>query len=539
MPGESLEENSFLKTVLKKTFDFTVTLIGAALLFAGAVMILLNLTLRPYICRVLSGYLASDIKVAVIYIAPTGDIICVSPRASSASGEFLRADNAVIKCDVSGLRNKKLFFKEIIFNNPDLKIARGKKGFNISGLIKSVTAARTPSRDGYKFSVGHITFNYGEASFSDENSGRLFRFSDASLVIDLKGRGTGITLVSGFGAHPFTAHARYFNKIWKIAAKNSELPAGDVLRIFGLKGNVSGFFGSDIVYEGNFAGRNSLKGNLFLSNVYYGGTGGTGQIYFDGTRFFAEIKGKKQHASAAGFLDAGDMVLENIFVDSPAFSAEAAGRLTLQGFYLKGQFSRLAINESLFSGVMSGDIECDGEFSKLKLCNARVMIKKGSGEFSKLSMLYNILQTMDVFNYLVGRFPDYSGKFPVSAVGGEIIKKGAVIHANDVLVENEHSRTSVYGDVDIDKNTIDLVVGFQAQKFINDVISKIPLVGYVLLGEKKSLLPVFVKVEGPLSSPQTHAMVGKTITGPLTGIVERMFKIPFRVFVESKKDKIK
>ncbi len=109
----------------------------------------------------------------------------------------------------------------------------------------------------------------------------------------------------------------------------------------------------------------------------------------------------------------------------------------------------------------------------------------------------------------------------------------------DIFIENEHSRTSVHGDVDIDKDTIDLVVGFQAQKFVSDVISKIPLVGYVLLGEKKSLLPVFVKVEGPLSRPRTRAMPAKTITGPLTGIMERVFKIPFRVFIESKKEESK
>ncbi len=538
MSGESLERNIFLKTVFKKVFDFAATLIGAALLFIAAVMILLNLTLKPYILRVLSRYLASDIKAAFIYIAPTGDIVCVSPRASSASGEFLSADNAVIKCDFSKLRNKRLIFKDIIFSNPDIKIVRGKRGFNISPMIKSVTAPRAPSGDGYKFSVGHISFVSGRASFFDEGSGRLFQFSKASLIIDLKGKGTGITLISAFGANPFTVHARYF-KGWKIAAKNSSLPAKDVLRIFGLKEKVSGFFGSDIVYEGNFADENSLKGNLFLSGVRYGGIGGTGQIYFEGNRFFAEIKGEKQRASAAGSLDKGVMTLENIFVDSPAFSAEASGSLTLRGFNLKGQFTRLSINESLFKGVLSGDLECDGQFRKLKFCNARALIKKGSGEFSKLSMLYNILQTLDVFNYLIGRFPDYTGHFPINFVSGEIVKKGSVISVKDIFIENEHSRTSVHGDVDIDKDTIDLVVGFQAQKFVSDVISKIPLVGYVLLGEKKSLLPVFVKVEGPLSRPRTRAMPAKTITGPLTGIMERVFKIPFRVFIESKKEESK
>ncbi|MBU4134107.1 AsmA-like C-terminal domain-containing protein [bacterium] len=534
MPGESLERNIFLQIVFKKAFDFAATLIGAAMLFIAAVMILLNLTLKPYILRVLSGYLASDIKTAFIYITPAGNIVCVSPRAACASGEFLSADNAVIKCDVSGLRSKRIFFKDIIFNNPDIRIERRKRGFNISPLINSVTSGGARSSDGYKFSVGHIGFVYGKASFFDEDSGRLFQFSNASLIIDLSGPGTGITLISGFGAHPFTAHARYL-KGWKIAAKNTSLPASDVLRVFGLKSEVSGFFGSDIVYEGNFSDRNSLNGNLFLSDVICGGMGGSGQIYFKGKRFFAEIKGTLQRAAASGTLDKGVLTLENIFVDVPVFSAEASGRLTLKDFSLNGQFTKLVINKALFKGVLAGDIECAGEFGKLKFCNARALIKKGSGEFSKLSMLYNILQTIDVFNYLLGRFPDYSGHFPINFVSGEIIKTGTAILAKDVLIENEHSRTSVYGNVDIDKNTIDIVVGFQAQKFVTDVISKIPLVGYVLLGDAKSLLPIFVKVQGPLSSPKTSMMPAKTITGPLTGIVERLFKIPFHVFVESKK----
>ncbi|MDO9514387.1 MAG: AsmA-like C-terminal domain-containing protein [Elusimicrobiota bacterium] len=524
-----------MKITFKRLLDFLGTLIGAAVLFLSLAMVLLNLTLKPYVMRALSAYLGSDVKTAFIYITPAGRIVCIAPSASSESGEFLSADNAVIKCDVSQIRDKRIFFSEIIFNNPDIRIARGKKGFNIRALIKSVTAPGGSAKDRYKFSVGHIGFNYGKASFFDEDSGRIFRFSNASLVINLSGEGTAITLISGFGAHPFTAHARYLNG-WKIAAKNSELPAGDVLSIFGVKGEAFGHLGSDIVYEGNFADRNSLRGNLFLRDAFYGGFGGTGQIYFDGNRFFAEIKGQNTHFSAAGSLDEGGLRLENMFVKHPSVSVEASGRLTLRDFRMKGQVAGFRINEKLFKGVLAGNVECDGEFSRLKSCNARVLLTEGSGEFSKLSMLYNILQTMDVFKYLTGRFPSYSGSFPVKSVRGEIVKKGAVIHANDVLIENEHSRTSVYGDVDIDKNTIDIVVGFQAQRFVNDVISKIPLVGYVLLGEKKSLLPVFVKVKGPLSSPRTSAMPAKTITGPLTGIVERIFKIPFRVFVESKKD---
>jgi len=525
-----------LKKLLKNTLDIIFTLLGAALLLLAALAVALNLTLRPYVMRVLSEYLASEVKTAFIYITPAGRIVCVAPSASSQQGEFLSAANAVIKVDVSGIRAGKIFFSDIIFNNPDIRIARGKEGFNIGPMIESVTAPGTgEEKDGYKFAVGRLAFTAGRASFHDKDSGRFFRFDNASLVIDLSGEGTAITLISGFGAHPFTVHARYL-KGWKIAAKNSDLPASDVLRIFGVRGDIGGYFGSDIVYEGDFAGRNSLKGNLFLRDVFYSGVGGSGQIYFDGSRFFTEIKGAGNRLSASGSLEDAVLTVDNLFVEHPSFSAEAAGRLTLKDFRMRGQFTGLKIDEQIFRGSLSGRIECDGDWSELKLLNARVMLTEGAGAFSKLSMLYNILQTMDVFKYLTGRFPSYEAHFPVKSVSGEIVKKGPVIHAKDVMIENDHSRTSVYGDVDLDKNTIDIVVGFQAQKFINDVISKIPLVGYVLLGEKKSLLPVFVKVKGPLSSPRTSAMPAKTITGPLTGIVERVFKIPFRVFSESKKD---
>jgi len=526
-----------MKAVFKEILELVKVVFSVFIFLIFLLFFAINLFLKPYVLKAISAYLKSEVKCQVMYVTPFRGIkvICVKPTASNKYGRFLSADRAIIDVDISNIRGGAVRFPSIILTGAAIDLFKSGGKFNIEELIKSVSKSsdKTPK---ISLSAGHISFTDSNVTFSDRDSAVNFTFPASSLNIALTQPGVQITFISNLGKTPFSIIARRL-KEWRIIVKNRNIPLRDALRVFGVKERIKGRLSIDMEYEGNFSNKNILNGNVFFEDLRYKKFAGRSQLFFDKNKFFAEISGGNEKATVTGEFDKGVFKFANVFADFENISVEAAGECSAQSFDFAGQFAKLKITEALFNGILSGEIKASGRFNDLKHVNLNVFINDGHGSFSKLSLLYNILQTLDVFNYLIGKFPDYADRFPITRIEGRINKQNGLIKISDVLLENMTSRTSVYGSVDLDENNIDMVVGFQVQKFVNDLLSKIPVVGYILLGKKKSLLPIFIKVKGALNKPKIKMMPAKTITGPMVGIVERTFGIPFKVFKKKEKEK--
>ena len=82
------------------------------------------------------------------------------------------------------------------------------------------------------------------------------------------------------------------------------------------------------------------------------------------------------------------------------------------------------------------------------------------------------------------------------------------------------------GNVDIPKNwTIDLYLGAQPLGTIDSLLSKIPVIGYILTGKEKSLVIYYFKVEGTLSDPKVKYVPLKHL-GNMAGFFKRLFFAP-------------
>ncbi|MFH1352362.1 MAG: AsmA-like C-terminal domain-containing protein [bacterium] len=538
MSGEGLEEGDYknlMRSVFKEILALLKVVFGVFLFFVFLLFFVINLFLKPYVLKEISSYLKSEVKCPVMYVTPFRGIkvICVKPTASNKYGRFLLADSAIIDVDISGIRDGAIVFPSIILTEAVINFSKSGGKFNIEELIKSVSkSSDKPPK--ISLSAGYISFTNSNVIFSDRDSAVTFTFPASSLNIALKQAGIQITFVSNFGKRPFAVIARRSND-WRIIVRNRNIPLQDALKVFGIRDRIKGLLSIHMEYGGNFSDKNILNGNVFFEDVKYKKFAGRSQIFFDKNKFFAEIRGKSEKATVTGEFDKGVFKFANVFADFENITVEAVGEVSPESFSFAGQFAKLKITEDIFSGILSGEIEASGRFNDLKHVNLNASINDGSGSFSKLSLLYNVLQTLDIFNYLIGKFPDYSDRFPITRIEGRISKASGLIEISDMMLENRTSRTSVYGSVDLDENKIDIIVGFQVQKFVNDLLSKIPVVGYILLGKEKSLLPVFIKVTGGLNKPKIKMMPAKTISGPIIGIVERTFGIPFKMFKKKAK----
>lgn len=120
---------------------------------------------------------------------------------------------------------------------------------------------------------------------------------------------------------------------------------------------------------------------------------------------------------------------------------------------------------------------------------------------------------------------------------GYYVKKGVIDFylANKILyIKNfnlEGKSINFQGDgiVDLNSNRINMNVTLTTFKNISNILNKIPVAGYILLG-KKGNISTKLKIEGSLIKPKISTNIAKeTIKAPLN-ILKRALEMPFEIF---------
>jgi hypothetical protein len=106
---------------------------------------------------------------------------------------------------------------------------------------------------------------------------------------------------------------------------------------------------------------------------------------------------------------------------------------------------------------------------------------------------------------------------------GVIRTQGAAMLQNDTL------QLAMMGKADLVNGTVDGDMVFYFLTVLDEAINSIPGIRTVLLGGKKSLIPTWVKVSGPIDDPQITALPAKTLTDTAWSTIRNTFNFPRRV----------
>ncbi len=85
------------------------------------------------------------------------------------------------------------------------------------------------------------------------------------------------------------------------------------------------------------------------------------------------------------------------------------------------------------------------------------------------------------------------------------------------------------GTVDINTNKIDLILSVNTIKDLSNLISKIPVFGYILLDKEKTI-GTTLKIEGTLRKPIINTKVTQEILGYPANIIKRIVTMPQKIF---------
>ncbi|WP_200762260.1 AsmA-like C-terminal domain-containing protein [Nitrosophilus alvini] len=147
------------------------------------------------------------------------------------------------------------------------------------------------------------------------------------------------------------------------------------------------------------------------------------------------------------------------------------------------------------------------------------------------ALLNNILAFLNTVPALI-TFSD-----PGYSQHGFKVKKGVmnfrlvnkVLYIDSLKFEGSSTNIEGSGILDLNRNTIDMRLKLKTFKRISTVVSKIPLAGYILLGEDGSISTV-LKIRGDLMKPKIESKLPEeTIKAPLN-IIKRTLELPFKLF---------
>jgi uncharacterized protein YhdP len=189
--------------------------------------------------------------------------------------------------------------------------------------------------------------------------------------------------------------------------------------------------------------------------------------------------------------------------------------------------------------ALKGDISIDGSLSTkgrdkeemLSGLDGSVKVSMTEGLIKNPSLFIKVLDFLSLKEIFKQRPPDLRGEglYFERISGDAVIEKGVLISHN-MIMRSPVMNAAADGRVDIPRKQLDFTLIAQPHNTIDSLVSKVPILGYIITGEKKSVVAYPFKVNGSFSDPDPKfdPIVGG-VEG-IMGILKRVFMTPARIF---------
>jgi hypothetical protein len=203
------------------------------------------------------------------------------------------------------------------------------------------------------------------------------------------------------------------------------------------------------------------------------------------------------------------------------------------------QLFSIADNSSrLITGTLSlhGDLTARGssqqELRKTALGNVQVRFEDGM--IRKLPVLSKIFSILNVSQLFKLQLPDMARDgMPYNAITASVACKDGIMSTSDLKIDSNSINISAIGNANLIKEELDLTVGVKPLQTVDKVVSKIPLVGWVLTGKDKTLLTAWYEVKGSWSDPQITGIPISSLSRGVLGIFQRLLGLPGKIITDT------
>ncbi|SNB46343.1 AsmA-like C-terminal domain-containing protein [Geobacter sp. DSM 9736] len=184
------------------------------------------------------------------------------------------------------------------------------------------------------------------------------------------------------------------------------------------------------------------------------------------------------------------------------------------------------------SGELTAKGETIAELKKTALGSAHLEIEDGAlRRFAVLSKVFSILNISQLFK---GRLPEMvSGGMPYNRITADLAIRDGVVSSQDLFVDSNAINMSAVGKLDVVRNEIDVTIGVQPLQTVDKVVSRLPLIGWVLTGKDKALITYFVEVKGNVDNPSVKVVPVKAMAKGVFDVFKRLFQLPAKLITDT------
>ncbi|MFK5880774.1 MAG: AsmA-like C-terminal domain-containing protein [Sulfurospirillum sp.] len=199
---------------------------------------------------------------------------------------------------------------------------------------------------------------------------------------------------------------------------------------------------------------------------------------------------------------------------------------SLHASNLSGYFLNTILNKNIFSG---GTFNLKSKGISYDMFDGEFRIR--NSVLKDFSLFNNIMATINTIPSLVFlKDPNFNEQGYLVKNGILKFKKnGNILSFGQIKLHGTSADISGYGYLDLKTKEINMDLQIKTLKDISKIIKNIPLIGYIILGDDKSI-STNIEVSGSVYNPKVETQILQdTIMSPLN-IIKRTIKSPLKLF---------
>ena len=152
------------------------------------------------------------------------------------------------------------------------------------------------------------------------------------------------------------------------------------------------------------------------------------------------------------------------------------------------------------------------------------------GTIRKSNLILQVLGFLSLQKIFVRKPPELSKEgLYFKSIRGTVVINDGILRTDNLTMKSPVFNAAAKGMVNLSRKEVDFDLGIQPLGTIDSLVSKVPIVGYILTGREKSILMYYFKVTGPLSKPEARYVPLKNLGSSLAGLFERLLLTPARL----------
>lgn len=193
------------------------------------------------------------------------------------------------------------------------------------------------------------------------------------------------------------------------------------------------------------------------------------------------------------------------------------------------KISERFVNDILGIGAFRGG-EFDLNLKGADFSNFIVELNATNTHLAQFKSQQNLLSFLDTVPSLMSfKVPDFDKEgFNAKTAKARLERRGNILQIQKLEINGQSADIYGYGNIDLAGNEIKMQIEISLLKSATSVLSKIPIVNHIILGDDDRISTV-LDVSGPLSDPKYSTSVTKDILSTPFNLIKNTITLPFNL----------